>query len=186
MAGDPSDEELMLRVRGGAAAEAFATLYERHKNGLLNFCFQMLRNWEDAGDVFQDAFRYVYTHAATYQPTAKFSTYLYRIGRNMCIDILRRRRRWNLKSLDAEPALPEGAAAEGSPLEREEAERKILKALDDVPEPYREVLHLRVAEDMPYEEIAAVLECPIGTVKSRLHAGLALLREALKRKRVVE
>jgi RNA polymerase sigma-70 factor (ECF subfamily) len=185
MAQETEDERLMLRAKAGDA-DAFAALYHRHKEPLLAFCYRMLHNWEDAADILQDAFRYVHAHAATYQPTARFATYLFHIARNMCIDVLRRRRRWNLQQLDTEIDLADDAAPQDSPLEQEEVEASIQRALDDVPEPYREVLHLRIVQDLPYEEIARVVECPVGTVKSRLHTGLGLLRQALKRKRLAE
>jgi RNA polymerase sigma-70 factor (ECF subfamily) len=185
MGRDAADEDLMLRAKAGDA-EAFAALYHRHKEPLLSFCFRMLHNWEDAADVLQDAFRYVHAHAATYRPTARFSTYLTHIARNMCIDILRRRRRWNLQQFDPGIDVPDDAPDRGTPLEREEVEASIQRALDEVPEPYREVLHLRIVQDLPYEEIAQVVDCPVGTVKSRLHSGLAMLRQALKRRKISE
>lgn len=181
---DVTDEELMLRVKAGDR-DAFAVLYERHKARLLQFCTQMLRNAEDAGDVFQDAFRYLFTHASTYQPTAKFTTYLYRIARNMSIDILRKRRRWNLQALDpaidvADPGIQE------SKLENDEIEENIKAALDEIPVPYREVVALRVIHQMEYPQIAEVVEAPLGTVKSRLHVGLELLRRTLKKRKLAE
>lgn len=180
------DEELMTRAAAGDS-DAFAQLYHRHKEGLIAFCYRMLRNWEDAGDVFQEAFRYLHTHAARYRPTARFTTYLYHVARNMCIDILRRRKRWNLQQLDATAdLLPDGGPAESPRLELEEVEAHLRKALEEVPPPYREVLHLRVVERLGYDEIAQILECPVGTVKSRLHVGLATLRTILKRKKIVE
>ncbi len=185
MSRELSDEDLMLLVARGDP-DAFARLYERHKEGLLNFCYRMLRNWEDAGDVFQEAFRYLHVHAPTYRPTAKFSTYLFHIARNMCIDVLRRRKRWNLQQLDTEIDVPDDPAVAAAPLEQGEMEEKIRKAMEDLSEPYREVVHLRVIEDLAYDDIAQVLEVPVGTVKSRLHAGLALLRQILKRKKIVE
>lgn len=178
---EPADESLMLRAKAGDA-DAFAALYHRHREALLAFCYRMLHNWEDAADILQDAFRYVHAHSATYQPTAKFATYLCHIARNMCIDVLRKRRRWNLQQLDTEIDLPDGAPERGSPLEQEEVEASIQRALDEIPEPYREVLHLRIVQDLPYEEIAQVVNCPVGTVKSRLHVGLGLLRQSLKRR----
>ncbi len=184
MAEEPRDEELMLRVRHGDG-EAFRALYERHKGPLLRFCFQMLRNWEDAGDVLQDAFRWVAAHAAAYEPRARFTTYLYRIARNRCIDILRSRRRWNLKPLPTGFDAADDTA--GAPrFEPGEIESHIRKALDDVPELYREVLQLRIVEAMSYDDIAEVLDCPVGTVKSRLHTALGLLRQALRRRKIVE
>ena len=175
----------MLAVKAGDQ-DAFTTLYQRHQNGLLNFCYQMLRNYEDAGDVFQEAFRYVFSHADTYQPSARFTTYLYRIARNMCIDILRRRRRWNLQQLSTEIDVPDTGTAQPPRLETEEIERSLKTALEEVPEPYREVVLLRVAQGLPYEEIASITDTPLGTVKSRLHTGFEILRKVLRRKKIVE
>lgn len=175
----------MLRAAAGDEA-AFAELYHRHREGLLAFCYRMLRNWEDAGDVFQEAFRYLHAHAATYRPTARFTTYLFHVARNMCIDVLRRRKRWIVHPLDPALDLPDGSPADGSRLEVEEVEAHLRKALEEVPPPYREVLHFRVVERLGYDEIARILECPVGTVKSRLHVGLAALRGILKRKKILE
>jgi RNA polymerase sigma-70 factor (ECF subfamily) len=185
MSPEASDEDLMLRAAQGDT-DAFAQLYHRHKEGLLNFCYRMLRNWEDAGDVFQDAFRYLHAHSATYRPTAKFATYLFHIARNMCIDVLRRRKRWNLQQLDTKIDVADDPSPAAPRLEPGEMEEKVRGAMEELPEPYREVVHLRVIENLAYEEIAEVLECPVGTVKSRLHSGLGLLRQILKRKKIVE
>jgi len=179
------DEELMLAVKGGNQ-DAFTVLYRRHQNGLLSFCYQMLRNYEDAGDVFQEAFRYIFLHAATYEASAKFTTYLYRIARNLCIDILRRRRRWNLQQLDTEIDVQDEHPAQESKLETEEVEAHVKKALEEVPEPYREVVLLRLVKGLAYEDIASITDSPLGTVKSRLHAGFAFLRQVLRRKKLIE
>ncbi|MBI2900444.1 MAG: sigma-70 family RNA polymerase sigma factor [Planctomycetes bacterium] len=182
---DASDEGLMLRA-GAGDREAFARLYERHKAPLLQFCLQMLRNAEDAGDVFQEAFRYLYIHASTYRPTAKFTTYLYRIARNMSIDILRRRRRWNLQPLDPALDLAEPPDLREPRLESDEIEAGVRDAMEEVPPSYREVVLLRVLRGMEYAEIAEVVEAPLGTVKSRLHAGLEFLRRAMRRRKLAE
>jgi RNA polymerase sigma-70 factor (ECF subfamily) len=185
MADDRTDEALMLAVKTGDQV-AFAALYGRHKDGVLNFCYQMLRNYEDAADVFQEAFRYLFGHAATYQPTAKFTTYLYHIARNLCIDILRKRRRWNLRQLEPDYDVPDETPAGNSRLEDEEIEANLKRAMEEVPEPYREVVLLRVTQGLAYEEIAKMTDSPLGTVKSRLHTGFELLRQVLKRKKMIE
>jgi RNA polymerase sigma-70 factor (ECF subfamily) len=180
-----SDEDLMLAVRAGDEL-AFAALYERHKAGVLNFCYQMLRNYEDAADVFQEAFRYLYAHAATYEPSARFTTYLYRIARNLCIDILRRRKRWNLRALEPEVDVQDPAPAARSRIEDEEIEANLRSALEEVPDPYREVVLLRVTQGLAYEDIARITDTPLGTVKSRLHTGFEVLRQILKRRKLIE
>jgi len=181
----PTDEELMLRVKSGDR-EAFAQIYDRHRVRLLQFCIQMLRNAEDAGDVFQEAFRYLYVHAETYQPTAKLTTYLYRIARNMCIDILRRRRRWNLQVLDPAIDFPDPSPIQESRLESTQVEENIREAMEEIPDPYREVVVFRVIHGMEYGQIADVIAAPLGTVKSRLHVGLEALRQALRKRKLAE
>ncbi len=180
-----SDEDLMLDVRAGDR-DAFGLLYHRHRVPVLNFCTQMLRNTEDASDVFQEAFRYLFVHANTYEPSAKFTTYLYRICRNLCIDILRRRRRWNLQQLDPAIDVRDDEPVRPTAIEQDEVQGEVKRCLDEVPEPYREVLLLRVVQGLPYEDIASATGSPLGTVKSRLHAGFDFLRRALRRRRVVE
>jgi RNA polymerase sigma-70 factor (ECF subfamily) len=180
-----NDEELMLAVKAGDR-DAFGILYARHRNGVLNFCYQMLRNFEDSGDVFQEAFRYLFVHADTYTPSAKFTTYLYRIARNLCIDILRRRKRWNLQQLDTQIDVQDDSPTRTTVLESDETQGQVKKALEEIPEPYREVVLLRVVHGMAYEDIATTTQSPLGTVKSRLHTGFEFLRQSLKRKKLIE
>lgn len=178
-----TDEDLMLRA-GAGDSRAFAALYERHKAPLVSFCYRMLRNWEDAADVFQETFRYLHAHAAEYEPVAGFRSYATRIARNLCIDILRKRRRRRTGRLD--PGLDLPAPDDGPELDRAEVEARLRAALDDVPDPYREVLHLRIVDSMEYAEIAETLGCPVGTVKSRLHSALGVLRDLVRKRRIVE
>ena len=177
------DEELMLRVKRGDS-DAFAHLYHRNKAKLLHFCTGFLRNEDDAIDVCQETFRHIHLNAATYEPRARFTTYLFHIARNKCIDILRRRKRWKLQSLDK--AMEPAEEPADSPLESEEFELEVRRALTEIPEPYREVMLMRLLEGMEYGEIAKVVEIPLGTVKSRIHTGLEQLRRVVRRRRVFE
>lgn len=175
----------MLAVKAGDR-DAFAALYRRHQAAVLNFCYQMLRNYEDAADVFQEAFRYLFLHAGSYEPSAKFTTYLFRIARNLCIDILRRRRRWKLQQLDTDIDVSDPRRPQETRLESEEIEASVRMSLEEVPEPYREVLLLRLVQGLSYDDVASITESPLGTVKSRLHAGFGFLRRILKRRKVIE
>ncbi len=177
------DEELMLRVKRGDH-DAFAHLYHRNKARLVHFCTTLLRNEDDAIDVCQETFRYVHLNSATYEPRARVSTYLFHIARNKCIDILRKKKRWNLQPLDE--AADFGETPPESVMESEELQLEIRKALDEIPDPFREVLLLRVMEGMEYGEISRVVEAPLGTVKSRIHVGLERLRQVVRRKKVIE
>ena len=179
------DETLMVAAGRGDGG-ALALLFFRHRDGVLAFARRLLGNAEDAADVVQDAFRYLHRTAASYVPAAKFTTYLYRIVKHQCIDILRRRGRWKLQSLD--PARDDhGADRLPSPaLEGEELRERVKEALADLPAPAREVVLLRVVHGLSYAEIAVSAGLPLGTVKSRLHAGLEHLRVAIRRRRLLD
>lgn len=179
------DEELMRLCQQGQT-EAFEALYFKHRQSVINFAAQMLRNHEDAADVFQDAFKYIFSKIETYTPSAKFSTLLYKVVRNLCIDILRKRRRRHVQQLNPEIDI-EDTSSPGEPaLDAQEVTRHIHEAMDQIDEAFREVLILRLLHDHSYEQIGEILQCPIGTVKSRLHTGLALLRKALRQKKFME
>src|SRR3989338_5578394 len=87
---DCTDEELMRLCQQGVG-EPFMTLYLRYRQPIMNFAIRMVGNYEDAADVFQETFRYVFTKINTYQHKAKFSTFVYQVARHLCIDILRKR-----------------------------------------------------------------------------------------------
>jgi RNA polymerase sigma-70 factor (ECF subfamily) len=182
---DLRDESLMLAAGRGDGG-ALALLFYRHRDGALAFAVRLLGNAEDAADVVQDAFRYLHRTAGRYAPAAKFTTYLFRIVKHQCIDILRRRGRWKLQSLDPTRDY-RGADHLPSPaLEGEELRERVKEALAELPGPAREVVLLRVVHGLSYSEIAVSAGLPLGTVKSRLHAGLEQLRFAIRRRRLLD
>ncbi|MBI4570149.1 MAG: sigma-70 family RNA polymerase sigma factor [Planctomycetes bacterium] len=172
---EPSDEELMLRVRAGDEA-AFAMLYDRHQARTINFAWRITGSREDAQEVLQDAFRYLFTKAPEYEPKAKFTTLLFTVTRHLAVNRARRARRDAHASV--EQALDVVDAGESPPaaVVRGERASRVQRALDRLPPLFREVLALRMVEDLPYADIAAVLGVPEGTVKSRLHNAIEQLR----------
>ncbi len=186
---DP-DAALMLRVKRGDRA-AFAELVEKYKQPLFNFIFRTLRDETETEDVAQNTFLQVWKARARYQRTAKFSTWLFTIARNLCLNEIRRRSRHRADSI-------EEAHAEHEDLPRQQFEdkthvaapekmlhgelaAKIEQALAELPENQRTAILLCRQDEMSYEEIADVLDCSLSATKSLIFRGREVLKEKLKR-----
>ena len=168
-----SDEALMGNLRRGDM-QAFDELYTRHRQSLFNFILRLLQDAALAEDVFQETYMRVLENADRFKPRGKFSTYLYTIAHNLCMDELRRQN----TSISAEQmaALPPTRDPHDHLLKREdeEAAHQLLAAL----QPHlRAAVVLRVLHDYSQEETAKIVGVPVGTVKSRLHHALKQLRQ---------
>lgn len=187
-----NDTELMIEAQGGCES-AFETLMIRHQAGMYSFFMRMHGNTALAEDQTQDVFLKLFRNAGTYTPSAKFTTYLYRIARTVWIDWVRKEaRHGKADSLDA-PTMDEGSWHNIIPgpqprpdqvLIEEESTTILLDAVAELPETHKMVFLLAVQEEMRYSDIADVLEIPEGTVKSRMHHAVSLLREKLQRARI--
>jgi RNA polymerase sigma-70 factor (ECF subfamily) len=175
MSADPSDEELVRRFRAGRE-EAFVALVERHERRVYNLAFRMLGKAEDARDATQDAFLSCFRKLSSFRGDAAFSTWLHRIAVNACYDSLRKRARTPVVSAEAPEPAPSPDHAD-----RAAAAADVQQALLAVPDEFRVVLVMHDAQDLPLEEIAGILQIPLGTVKSRLHRGRVALGRALTR-----
>ena len=185
---DP-DAALMLRVKQGDGA-AFTTLVEKYKQPVLNLAYRTLRDATEAEDLAQNVFVQVYKSAARYQPSAKFSTWLFTIARNLCLNEIRRRSRHPAESLDQtrdgtddQPLHQIEDRRETSPpdqLLRGELERKVDEVLAALPENQRTALLLCRQEELSYEEIASVLDCSLSATKSLIHRARETLKQKLK------
>lgn len=185
---DP-DAALMLRVKRGDRV-AFVTLVEKYKQPLLNFIHRTLRDEAEAEDLAQNVFLQVYKSRARYQRTAKFSTWLFTIARNLCLNEIRRRSRHPAESLeethsehedlpqrqyeDKKIFLPTDNLLHG------ELAGKIEEALAGLPENQRTAILLCRQDELSYEEIAEVLDCSLSATKSLIHRGRETLKEKLK------
>lgn len=185
---DP-DAALMLRVKRGDRA-AFAELVDKYKQPVMNFIFRSLHDEAEAEDLAQNVFLQVYKSRSRYKQTAKFSTWLFTIARNLCLNELRRRSRHPAESL--EETHPENEdqpirqfedksqlAAPDNVLHGELAD-KIEEALSGLPENQRSAILLCRQDDLSYEEIAKVLRCSLSATKSLIHRGREALKEKLK------
>lgn len=185
---DP-DAALMLRVKRGDRA-AFAELAEKYQQPLFNFVFRTLRDEIETEDVAQNTFLQVWKSRARYQHTAKFSTWLLTIARNLCLNEIRRRSRHPAESLeephtehgdqpvrqyeDKKISLPTETALHG------ELAQKIEQALAELPENQRTAIWLCRQDELSYEEIAEVLGCSLSATKSLIFRGREVLKEKLK------
>jgi RNA polymerase sigma-70 factor (ECF subfamily) len=180
----------MLRFQRGERS-AFALLVRRHKTGLYNFALRQLRNGTTAEEIVQDAFLRVVQNAAEFKHAARFSTWLYTIARNLCIDHLRKGALRRHPSLDEQerspdgdgPSLGERTADSRANVERAavsvEIRERVLAAIDELPDEQREVFLMREVASLPFREIAAIVGVPENTIKSRMRYALERLQAAL-------
>ena len=173
------DADLMLRVREQNDDEAFALLVSRHQKSLLNF-FARSGVHYDSEDLVQQTFLRLYRYRQRYVTTAKFTTFLFLLARQVWIDELRRRQRRQrlVESLAAEPHEEFAPPTDASAGERGDLD--LARALAALPEGLRQVIELAVYQELPYAEVAEILDIPVGTVKSRMFNALAKLRALLK------
>ena len=190
MADNPDpDAVLMLRVQRGEQ-EAFAELVDKYKQPVMNLAFRILRDATEAEDVAQNVFLQAYKSAPRYQVTARFSTWLFTIARNLCLNEIRRRSRHPAESLEGAPSEPDEAPARqfedtraALPTEgllQAELEQRIELALAELPEIQRTAILLCRRDEMSYEEIAKVVGCSLSATKSLIHRGRETLKQKLK------
>ena len=192
MSGPPAeidDREYVQRALAGDD-RAFAVVVRRYQRGLYNLAYRMVRESELARDLTQDVFVRVYGALGKYDPSYSFSSWIYRVATNLCIDYIRKRKIETV-SLDAPVSLRDDETVTRDVLDPtqdperdlETAERQELlaEALDKLPEAHRMVLLLRHQRDLSYEEIARILEAPLGTVKARIHRAREAFRKILER-----
>lgn len=187
---DLPDEELVRRFNEGDAP-AFELLLQRYQRPLFNFILRSVRDPDRAEELLQDVFLKVVQRSAEFQGNSKFSTWLYTIARNLCIDTSRKMAFRRHRSLDAPLSDAEGEGA--TLLDRvasatPEADRDVIgkdlqarirAAVDELPEEQREVFLMREVSNMAFKEIADVVGVPENTVKSRMRYALERLQRAL-------
>lgn len=170
---------------------AFSAIVEAYENRLYTLSFRFLCDGTEAEDAVQETFLRVYVNLPRYDGKHKFTTWLYRIATNVCIDRLRRRK--HERSLDAQQAegedslydLHDRLASESmtpeQALMRSETCNEVQRALADLPPAYKSVIILRYIEDMSLQEISDILHVPITTVKTRIHRGREAMKQMLRR-----
>ena len=186
-----TDEQAMWRVQMHDDNQAFAQLMARWEGPIQRLCIRMLGDQHKAQDLTQEAFAKIYAKRKDFQHGSKFSTFLWRVATNLCLDELRRvKRRREFAILphasdsnetDLWEELPSNGPAPDHSTAAEEQADLVRKAVAQLPEHYRTVVILRHYEDLKFREIADVLEVPEGTVKSRMAEALSILNQTLKK-----
>ena len=171
---EPSDHDLVARANAGDEA-SFEALYARYRDWVASNAYRYTRSRDDALDVLQETFVYLFGRFPGFELRAKMTTFLYPVVRNLSLGIVKKRAR----TVQPDEDTPEPAAGEPRDLERER--RDLARVVRRLPEAEREVVTLRFADEMSLAEIARALDAPLGTVKSRLHKALSRLRRVLKR-----
>ncbi|MBN2181300.1 MAG: sigma-70 family RNA polymerase sigma factor [Sedimentisphaerales bacterium] len=165
-----SDWQLIEWINGGDA-DAFESLYFRYRNWVYNLAWRFTRNHTDSLDVLQETFAYLLGKFPGFTLSASMTTFLYPVVKHLALNISMKNRRFasGEDKLDEIPVPPSEESARGR--------SELAAVLAILPEQQREILLMRFVDDMNLKEIAAALNIPEGTVKSRLHRALGTLRQ---------
>ena len=187
---EQAGEDLKLvRASKNGDHEAFNQLVLKYQERIFNTIWRLTGEYETARDLTQDAFLNAYRGLAKFRENASFFTWLFRIAINLGTSArrqyARRKKNRSLTCYDENNELQdwiEPVSTENDPiqsLEEKEREQFVKKAIADMEEPFRNILVLRDIEGLSYEEIQEILECPIGTVRSRIHRARLMIKDKL-------
>jgi RNA polymerase sigma-70 factor, ECF subfamily len=184
------DAGLIAAIQKGRLA-AFTQLVDRHQRSLINFFYHLSWDRQVAEDCAQEVFLRLYSHLGSYEPQAKFTTFLFRIARNLWIDRMRSQAARGGRAVSLEAASGAGderplqdrlSSPSPTPVEilaRQETQKALREAIDRLPEEQKAVLILSELQGLKYQEIGEILEIPVGTVKSRMHTAMEKLKDLL-------
>jgi RNA polymerase sigma-70 factor (ECF subfamily) len=188
---EASDRELLERCRAGDET-AFDDLVLRHQQRAFNVAFQLLRNHEDATEVAQDAFVRIYRSVGDFRGECEFTTWLHQI----VVNLARNKHRWwkrrgrqasvsldgTVETADGEVPVQIAGNTDAPDVQAARAEfvELLSRHMNELPRKFREVLVLRNVDNLNYEQIAEVLQCSVGTVKSRIARAREALRKSMK------
>ncbi|MGB7061795.1 MAG: sigma-70 family RNA polymerase sigma factor [Candidatus Zixiibacteriota bacterium] len=182
------DDQILIEKALAGNEAAYGLLLRRHKDAIYRMIVRIVRNHEEARDLVQETFMKAFGSLSTYKCQYRFTTWLYRIAANSCIDYLRKRRLVSI-SLDQPLETKDGQVTievadwTYNPEQDLTARQKSVSidaAIDSLPKKYREVILYRHKQDKSYEEIAQILNIPVGTVKARIFRARELLKKKLK------
>ena len=180
-------EHIWVKKAASGDADAFEQLVLKYQTPIYNLCFRMVGNAEDAADLTQESFLKAWNHLHSFHYEAAFSTWLYRLASNTCLDFLRSMKRHPQISLtvednDGEEAtldIPDLSPSPEEALLCAEEKALLAQAMQELEPEQRQILTLRVVNEMSYADIADVLRIRAGTVKSRLSRALDARRKKL-------
>ncbi|SCG83122.1 RNA polymerase sigma-H factor Sigma-30 [Proteiniborus sp. DW1] len=180
-------EQKLIKKCANGNLKAFDELIEKYEKTAYNIALRMLKNPEDAMDVSQEAFIKVFRSIKTFNFESAFSTWLYRIVTNTCLDFLRKRNS-NVYSIDnpiqteegeIERDIPDEADSPEELLEKKLTKEMVNNSINKLEENHRIVIILRDIQGFSYEEISKILDCSIGTVKSRINRARKNLKDII-------
>ncbi len=169
--------------------QAFEEIVELYEKKIYNLAYRMMGNHEDANDMTQEAFIRAYQALDTFRGDARFSTWLYRIATNVCLDELRKKSRRRTESLDQPIYTDDGAVSREIPdwstnpdeaLSKHQIQEMVWKGIQMLPDDQKNVLILRDIQGHSYEEIADITQVSLGTVKSRLNRARLALKDIME------
>ena len=167
--------------------DAFEEIVTLFQHRLYHVCFRMLGNRQEAEDIAQEAFVRAYVNIHTFDQNRKFSTWIFRIATNLCIDRIRKKKPdyyldANVPGTDGltmYSQIPADGELPEDEVERMDTQARIQYEISRLSDRYRSVIVLRYIEELPLQEISDILELPLGTVKTRVHRGRAALRKQM-------
>jgi len=178
---DDPDVGFMLRLKAGDAS-ALEEIVRRHQKHILNLVYRYLGDASHAEDVAQEVFLKIYRARANYEPKAKFSTWLYRVTVNHCLNEIRSRKSQPARMELVDDLLEEAAGSEADQrMHQAELRQAVKAAIDSLPEHQRMAVLLARYEELSYEEISAAMGISLEAVKSVLHRARESLKEKLGR-----
>jgi RNA polymerase sigma-70 factor (ECF subfamily) len=185
------EKELVEMARAGDV-KAFELLIEGCEKKVFNIAYRMIANYEDASELAQEVFIKAFKSIGKFKGDSLFSTWIYKITTNVCLDEIRKRKNRKVISLD------ENIVYEGNEIKRQlkdeepgpeikaesnEIKKAVKESINELPEDYKTVIILRDIQGFSYEEIARIISCPEGTVKSRINRARQALKKILEHKR---
>jgi RNA polymerase sigma-70 factor (ECF subfamily) len=182
-------ERLLIKKSKSGDIEAFEQLIFDYQKKAYNIALRIMGNQEDAKDMCQEAFIRIFKSIEGFKEQSSFSTWMYRIITNVCLDEIRKRKKSDTVSIDSTFETQDGeihyeiVSEDDTPEEayiRTEKKRLILKTINELNEEYKTAIVLRDIQGFSYEEIANILCCSIGTVKSRINRGRNILKDKLR------
>ncbi|WP_085993610.1 RNA polymerase sigma factor SigW [Oceanobacillus senegalensis] len=180
-------KEKISQVKRGDQA-AYSEIVELFQDRIFHHCYRMLMNRHEAEDIAQEAFIRAYVNINSFDVNRKFSTWLYRIATNLCIDRIRKRKPdyyldAEIKGTDGLNMYSQLSSKEPLPNEKVESielQHYIHHEISNLPPKYRSIIILRYLEEFSLQEISDIMDIPLGTVKTRIHRGREALRKRLR------
>ena len=183
--GELTDMDILAQVSAGNV-DAYGKIVGRYNGRLYNFVYRFVGDRETAEDVVQETYLRAFRKRKEYRAIANFSTWLFTISGNLAKSELRRRKRWRMFSIERDEEtdtgmdIPDESARPDKVAESSLADGQIQQAIASLPDNYKQVILLRDVQGMSYQEISDIVDCPVGTVKSRVNRARLKLQQKLK------